>query len=151
MISSRQLSHERPSTGQAKATLGRYEGQWAALLTTYRRDGRPVGTPVNVVVDGDRVLFRTYAQTGKFKRLARDQRVTLQPCDARGRVPAADAGVLRGVARLLSGDEDVRAGRLIDAKYPFFQCGLVRLVHRLARYRTVHFAIDLADEGMLGA
>jgi hypothetical protein len=29
------------------------------LLTTYRRDGTPVGIPVHIAVDGDRAFVRT--------------------------------------------------------------------------------------------
>jgi hypothetical protein len=75
--------------------------------------------------------------------------VTLQPCDARGRI--TNDTVLNGVARLLSGDADLRAARLIDSKYPLFQRRLVRLAHRLARYRTVHFEIRPTNVGILGA
>lgn len=123
----------------ADSLLQPFVDQWAALLTTYRRDGRSVSTPVNVVVDQERVLFRTYEQTGKFKRLRHDSRVTLQACDARGR--ATGDFVLHGVARLLTSDLDEAAGRQIDAKYPLFQKRLVRLAHRLAGYRTVHFEV----------
>lgn len=111
---------------------------WAALLTTYRRDGRPVGTPVNIVVLGGRVVFRTYAQSWKFRRLERDQRVLLAPSSIRGK-PTGEA--IPGLARLLDGPDDDEAGRAIDAKYPVFQRLLVRLGHRLLRYRTVHFEI----------
>jgi uncharacterized protein len=34
--------------------------QWAVLLTTYRRDGTPVGTPVNIAVEGDHAYVRTW-------------------------------------------------------------------------------------------
>ena len=30
-----------------------------ALLTTYKRDGTPVATPVTIAVDGDRAYVRT--------------------------------------------------------------------------------------------
>jgi uncharacterized protein len=123
----------------SEAALKPFVDQWAALLTTYRRNGRPVATPVNVVVDGDRVMFRTYEQTGKFKRLRNDSRVTLQPCDARGR--ATSEQLVLGVARLLAGPRDADVSHQIDAKYPLFQGTLVRLIHRLARYRTVHFEV----------
>ena len=29
------------------------------LLTTYKRDGTPVGTPVSIAFDGDRAFFRS--------------------------------------------------------------------------------------------
>ncbi len=39
------------------------------LLTTFRRDGRPVATPVHVVAEADKVFFRTWDVSGKAKRL----------------------------------------------------------------------------------
>lgn len=36
-------------------------GETFVPLTTFRRDGTPVGTPVNIAVDGD----RAHAQTGR--------------------------------------------------------------------------------------
>jgi PPOX class probable F420-dependent enzyme len=56
-----------------------------ALLTTYRRDGRPVPTPVSLAVVGDRAYFVTAAASGKAKRLARCERVMLAPCASGGR------------------------------------------------------------------
>ncbi|WP_243841832.1 PPOX class F420-dependent oxidoreductase [Salinibacterium sp. ZJ77] len=56
------------------------------LLTTYRRSGDPVSTPVWIVGDGDRLLVTTGAKSGKVKRLAHTSRVTLTPCDVRGKV-----------------------------------------------------------------
>ena len=56
------------------------------LLTTYRRNGDAVATPVWVASDGERLLVTTGASSGKVKRLAYTPRVTLTPCDMRGRV-----------------------------------------------------------------
>jgi hypothetical protein len=35
-------------------TLEPFVGQWAVLLITYKRDGTPVGTAVNIAVEGAR-------------------------------------------------------------------------------------------------
>jgi PPOX class probable F420-dependent enzyme len=43
--------------------------QKTVLLTTYRRDGTPVGTPVNIAVDGDRAFVRTFDTAWKLKRI----------------------------------------------------------------------------------
>src|SRR5688500_10383631 len=75
--------------------------QWAVLLTTYRRDGTPVATPVNIVVDGARAYFRTYDRSGKAKRLAHDARVEVAACTWRGR---RTGPAMRGTARPLSGE-----------------------------------------------
>jgi PPOX class probable F420-dependent enzyme len=121
--------------GNAFSSLGR---QWAVRLTTFRRDGRPVSTPVNIAVDGDHVYFRTYEQAGKFKRLRNNPNVDVAPSTFRGEAtgPATPAR-----ARLLTGADDVRAGRLIDQKHKVFQRLLVRTAHRLRGYTTRHFEL----------
>ncbi|MGW5359754.1 PPOX class F420-dependent oxidoreductase [Actinopolymorpha pittospori] len=57
-----------------------------ALLTTYRRDGRGVDTPVGIQVGRDQAFFTTRAKTWKVRRLARSPRVRVAPCTRRGRV-----------------------------------------------------------------
>ncbi|MGI8777878.1 MAG: PPOX class F420-dependent oxidoreductase [Acidimicrobiales bacterium] len=63
------------------------------LLTTFRRNGDPVPTPVWVVAldDGD-IGFWTGSGSGKVKRLAHTARVTVQPCNARGQVREGTPG-----------------------------------------------------------
>ena len=58
-------------------------------LSTYRKSGAPVVTPVWVARDGDELVVITVDGTGKTKRLSRDPSVSLQPCDFRGRIDAA--------------------------------------------------------------
>jgi uncharacterized protein len=67
------------------------------LLTTFRRDGTPVPTPVWLVRRGDELLAFTATSTGKAKRLRNSSRVAIAPCDMRGRV-TGDA--VEGTARL---------------------------------------------------
>ncbi len=55
-------------------------------LTTYRRTGRPVATPVWAAADGDSLVVWTRADSGKVKRLRHTTGVTVAPCDARGRL-----------------------------------------------------------------
>ena len=66
-------------------------------LTTFRRDGTPVATPVWVARQGDELLVYTASSSGKAKRLRNNSRVLLAPCDMRGR-PRGDA--VEGTARL---------------------------------------------------
>ena len=55
------------------------------LLTTFRKSGDPVSTPVWIVDSGDGHLLVTTAGTsGKVKRLRNSSRVELTPCDMRG-------------------------------------------------------------------
>jgi PPOX class probable F420-dependent enzyme len=115
--------------------------QKTVVLTTWRRSGIGVPTPVSVAVDGDRAVFRTFARAGKTQRLRRDPLVTVAPSNARGRVsgPAVTAR-----ARLLDGPDARQAARLLRRKYPLLHGLVVPLAHRLLRRRvgrTIHFEL----------
>lgn len=86
-------------------------------LTTFRRDGTPVATPVWVVkLDDDRIGFWTSSGSGKAKRLAHTARVTVAPSDARGRVkPGTEA--VDATARLVTGAELEEIRKRVVAKY----------------------------------
>jgi PPOX class probable F420-dependent enzyme len=87
------------------------------LLTTFRRDGTPVATPVWVTPFGESsVSFWTSSGSGKAKRLAHTQRVTVQPCDVRGRVKP-DTEPIDATAQLVQGDQLEQIRRGVKAKY----------------------------------
>src|SRR5438105_12413300 len=87
------------------------------LLTTFKRGGAPVSSPVWVVpLDGGTVGFYTSSGSGKAKRLAHTARVTVQPCDARGKVKPASLPV-EGTARVVSGPELEAIRAKVVAKY----------------------------------
>jgi PPOX class probable F420-dependent enzyme len=87
------------------------------LLTTFRRDGTPVATPVWAVkLDGDQVGFWTSSGSGKAKRLAHTARVTVAPCDARGRCKPGTP-VTEATARVVSGPELEEIRTRVVAKY----------------------------------
>ncbi|WP_405411089.1 PPOX class F420-dependent oxidoreductase [Streptomyces decoyicus] len=71
-------------------------------LVTYRRNGTPVATPVWAVADGAELLVWTRDDSWKVKRLRHDGRVTVTPCDVRGRI-AEGAQAVEGTGRLLEG------------------------------------------------
>jgi PPOX class probable F420-dependent enzyme len=79
-----------------------------ALLTTYRRNGQGVPTPVTIQLDGGKAYFTTRDSTGKVKRLARNPRVTLAPSTPRGQVIGP---TVSGIARRLEGAEAERVMR----------------------------------------
>ncbi|MBV2357165.1 PPOX class F420-dependent oxidoreductase [Streptomyces sp. J2-1] len=54
------------------------------LVSTYRKDGTLVATPVWVVADGDALGVWTAADSGKVKRIRRNAEVLVGPCDLRG-------------------------------------------------------------------
>ena len=116
--------------------------QWAVLLTTYRRDGTPVGTPVNVAVDGERAYVRTWDTAWKLRRIRNNPEVEIAPCTARGK-PTGPA--IRARARVLGGDESARAARLLAREYPILHGLLVPMVHRLRGNETVHVELTPLD------
>ncbi|WP_405406285.1 PPOX class F420-dependent oxidoreductase [Streptomyces sp. NBC_01104] len=85
-------------------------------LTTYRKDGTPVATPVWAAVDGGELFVWTKTDSWKVKRLRNDNRVRVTVCDVRGRIaegaPSAD-----GTGRLLDERGTARVRRVIGRKY----------------------------------
>lgn len=102
-----------------------------ALLTSFRRGGQGVATPVSVALDGGRAYFVTAADSGKAKRLGRDPRLTLAPCTPGGKVLG---DTVRGQARRLEGAERRRARRLLRPMAPLWWSFLL---YRL-RGKTMH-------------
>ncbi len=86
------------------------------LVTTFRRDGRAVATPVWLVqLPGGAFAFSTGGDSGKVKRLRHTTRVTLQACDRRG--AGAHGPVYEGQARLATGTELEQIRAAIKTKY----------------------------------
>jgi uncharacterized protein len=112
--------------------------QWAVRLTTYRRDGTPVGTTVNIVVDGDRAFIRTFDTAWKLKRIRHNQEVEFAPSTMLGK-PTGPA--IRARARVLNDDESVHASQLLAHKYPILHGILIPLFHRLQGYKTMHIEL----------
>jgi PPOX class probable F420-dependent enzyme len=67
-------------------------------LTTFKRDGTPVATPVWVVGQNGHLLVHTAAGSWKVKRIRRDSHVQVAPCSATGKVRAEGVD---GEARIL--------------------------------------------------
>jgi PPOX class probable F420-dependent enzyme len=89
------------------------------LITTFRRNGEAVATPVWVVpLEAGKLGFWTSSGSGKAKRLAHTPRVTIQPCDGRGRVKAGSEPV-EATARVVSGSELEAIREKVVAKYGF--------------------------------
>lgn len=84
------------------------------LLTTFRKDGRAVPTPVWVVRDDDALAVWTPADSGKVKRIRRSGEVTVGPCDVRGR-PLGEAVPARATITDRATADRVRA--LLRRKY----------------------------------
>ena len=89
-------------------------GRKYCLLTTFRRSGEPVPTPVWFGLAGDRLYFHSEATVGKVKRIRANSRVRVAPSDVRGKPLGPPA---EGVARVLPPEEEQAAERAIAANY----------------------------------
>jgi PPOX class probable F420-dependent enzyme len=123
---------------QMAGAFNQFVHQRTVLLTTYRRDGTPVGTPVNIVVDGDRAFVRTFDTAWKLKRIRNNPTVEIAPSTARGKPTGPAIGAR---ARVLGGTEADHASRALNKKYPILHGVLVPLAHRLQGYKTVHIEL----------
>lgn len=103
-------------------------------LTTFRKSGDPVATPVWVARDGSDLVVTTPRSSGKVKRLRHTSRVELRPCARTGKV-ADGAPTHHGRATLDDGSiSGERATRALAAKYGW-QYRLIGLVEPLLRRR----------------
>lgn len=109
-------------------TLHNLGGERFVLLTTFRRSGEPVATPVWVLPDAGAAIVSTPEGAGKLKRLRNDPRVTLQACDRRGKVEEG-APVVEGRAEII---RDSAASEAVN--------------RRLARKYGIEFRIFTAIE-----
>jgi PPOX class probable F420-dependent enzyme len=85
------------------------------VLTTFRRDGRAVPTPIWVAGDGGELVLWSERKAGKVKRIRNSGRVEVQACDVRGK--KTHGAVVSGQARLLDLSESERVRRAITRKY----------------------------------
>jgi hypothetical protein len=89
------------------------------LLTTFRRDGTPVSTPVWIVtLDGGKFGFTTSSGSGKAKRLAHTSRVTVQASDVRGRTKPGSSP-MDATALIVQGPEYTGIKAKVKTKYGF--------------------------------
>ena len=103
-------------------------------LTTFRRSGVPVSTPVWTAREGDALVVTTPDKSGKVKRLRNSGRVELRPCSRTGAV-ADDAITVPGVAEILDGPADVtRISRIFSSKYGF-EYRIFMIIERIAARR----------------
>ncbi|MFF2525400.1 PPOX class F420-dependent oxidoreductase [Streptomyces liangshanensis] len=112
-------------------------------LTTYRKDGTGVATPVWHAVDGGELFVWTNVEAWKVKRIRNNGRVVLAACDVRGRV-APGATTVEGTARLLDASENDRVRRLLTRKYTwqFWMIDRPARLFRRGKPRTVSIAVS---------
>lgn len=104
-------------------------------LTTYKKDGTPVTTPMWVAVEGNRLLTTSDFDAWKLKRIERNPRVRLAPCTIRGRVTG---DFVEGQARVMSEAETEEAIAGKKRRYLMFRV--------MVRVRKPQVGIEITPE-----
>lgn len=104
-------SKMRPMTSQIPAAIG---SQKYISLTTFRKTGVGVATPVWFGEEDGRLYVMTRSDMGKAKRIRNNAQVKVAPCSIRGKVTGPE---FSATARILPPEEHKRARRAINRKY----------------------------------
>jgi len=90
------------------------EGQKYVSLTTFRKSGVGVATPVWFGADDERIYVMTRSDSGKYKRIRNNSHVLVAPCTIRGKIVGP---TFAATARILPEVEWPRARKVIQKKY----------------------------------
>ena len=129
-----------------KATFPDLGREQCIALTTFRKTGQAMTTPVWFAISLGTIYVETHADAGKLKRLRHTARVTLAPCTYSGKVTGS---VSEGNARLLTESEESTAASVALAKkygvmrslYHFVR-NARRMLQRKAKVDEVYIAIE---------
>lgn len=102
------------------ASFNALNGHNYILLTTFRKNGTPVATPVWFVRDGERLVIMTGGEAGKVKRLRHTPRVTIAPCTASGE---ALGETTEAAGAVLPSEDGPAVERLLSQKYGLMKAG----------------------------
>ena len=116
-------------------------------LTTFRKSGTAVATPVWFAEHAGTLYIETPASTGKVKRIRHTARVTVAPCTAAGKVTGT---ILEAKARILSDPQEIALAENASAqKYGLIRqifygmMNAVRIIRRKPRSESAYLGIEL--------
>jgi PPOX class probable F420-dependent enzyme len=134
------------STVLERATFPDLGREQCITLTTFRKTGQAVTTPVWFAERLGTIYVGTHADAGKLKRLRHTARVTLAPCTYTGKVTGS---VSEGNARILTeSEESTAASAALAKKYGLmrslylFVRNARRMLQRKAKVDQVYIAIE---------
>ena len=99
----------------APTDVERIPGKYLSI-TSFRRNGSGVATPVWFATEGDRLFVMTALGSGKVRRIRRNPFVSIAACSARGRLRSEP---MTARAEILPSTEEEHVKRLIARKYRF--------------------------------
>ena len=108
-------------------------------LETYRKTGEPVATPVWFAEEHGTFYIYSLAHAGKVKRICRNPKVRIVPCDAGGHPKGA---WIEARARILDARGAARGHALLNQKYGWMK-RIGDAFSTLSRRPRVVIALDL--------
>jgi PPOX class probable F420-dependent enzyme len=133
------LSWQNPTGEPVSTNFAPVKNAKTILLTTYKRDGTPVPTPVSIAFGDGRAFFRSFDKAWKTKRLRNNPRVEVAASTLRGRPTGPP---VQARATLLDGAQARVAAKALARRHRVLQGILVPAAHRLLRYRTMHYELS---------
>lgn len=116
------------------------EGHKYIRLTTFRKSGEPVSTPVWFALHDGRLHITTEPDSGKMKRIRNEPRVLISPCNAWGRPKGAS---VEGMARSV---EDAPTGEAEAVFREKYRVGL-RLFHLFGQRQIGKIVLEIRPVG----
>lgn len=94
--------------------LEQFQNREYIRLETFKKNGQAIPTPVWFVVEDDMLYVRSYANSGKVKRMRNNSRVLVAPSDALGK---AHGVTIEGTALRVNADLEIKISQLLYRKY----------------------------------
>jgi uncharacterized protein len=89
-------------------------GQKYVSLSTLRKSGTAVPTPVWFAEEGEKLYVKTRSDSGKYKRIRNNPQVRVAPCTIKGKITGPE---FTAMARILPPEDWSRASKAIEKKY----------------------------------
>ena len=124
-------SIERPSAHAGPGLDARFPGKYLSL-TSFKRDGTGVATPVWFVIDDGRLLVKTGRESFKVKRIRNNPAVMIAPCSASGRLRGEP---VPAQAEVLPPGQPDPVERLMARKYRIDRVLILPIYRALQRLR----------------
>ena len=114
------------------------QGRQFMSLTTFRKNGEPVSTPVWFAQEGENLYVLSAADAGKVKRIRHNAQVEVAPCTLIGKLIGEP---VEAMASILPGDHAVKAINALNRKYGF-QKRMFDLYHLIRGIHRVYLEIS---------
>jgi PPOX class probable F420-dependent enzyme len=94
--------------------LEQFQNKEYIRLETFKKNGQIIPTPVWFVVENDALFVRSYANSGKVKRMRNNPHVRITPSDAMGNPHGV---TIEGTAIRTNADMEIKISQLLYRKY----------------------------------